>query len=292
MSLRRALPIALLALVAFGVAGYANREAIILSAYGAMTKKRTLDEQIALLEPSVRVYPPAKGRAPYPTVIQFHGCAGYRPDFMEQWARVANEAGFLVIGVDSNTPRGVDRETALETICKGKKLIGQERAGDVAAALAIAARRADVDQGRIILAGWSHGAWSVMDYLALTGAGAKPPSVKGKLAPAAIAGFALFYPYCGEGTWSRLKRWTTTAPVLAFIAGKDTIVDGPECKARLESLKSAGADIEIVYYPDADHVFDDRGLAHGVLGEASKRFFSKAAADDAEARYRAFLSGS
>lgn len=272
-----------LALLAGGA--YLNRERLVLAFLGAKLEKRTLAEQQALIEPFIHVFEPTAGDAPFPAVVQFHGCAGYRQDFMAQWAKIATDLGFIVIAVDSNGARGIDREAALSSVCAGKALIGQERAGDIAAALAIVAGRDDVDASRIVGAAWSHGAWSLMDYIALTSGRNSPPSLRGKSQEVDLAGAALFYPYCGEGTWSRIERWKTPAKVIAFIGGKDTIVDGAECKTQIEKIAATGVAVDLVYYPDADHVFDDATL----IGGEYEHFYDAPAHADAAARYRAFL---
>jgi dienelactone hydrolase len=264
-----------------------ERERIVLSWIGAKTEKRSLAEQEALIAPFIHVFEPAAGAAPFPVVVQFHGCAGYRDDFMAQWAKVATEEGFLVIAVDSGTPRGIDREESLSSVCAGKKLIGQERAGDIAAALALVAARDDVDPGKIVAVGWSHGAWSLMDHIALESAKIPPASLKAAPPPTALAASVLFYPYCGRGSWSRIERWRGAPETLAFVGGADTIVDGPECRARLQKIAAAGTKIELVYYDGADHVFDDATL----VGGEYEYFYDAGTHADAVVRYRAFLAG-
>jgi hypothetical protein len=76
----------LLLLAGLGGGAWANCERLMLAWLGAKTEKRTLAEQEALILPHIRVFEPQAGEPPFPTVVQFHGCAGYRPDFMAQWA--------------------------------------------------------------------------------------------------------------------------------------------------------------------------------------------------------------
>jgi len=283
---RARIAIALAAIaIAFG-ALWVFRETLVLFYFGAKLEKRTLEEQVALIKPSVHVFAPIGGAGPYPTVIMFHGCAGYKPQFIEAWAKIANDAGFLAIAVDSGEPRGLDREAMLATVCTGKKLIGQERAADVAAAYAIALARDDVDPGRIALAGWSHGAWTLMDYLSFAGARRAPPSIRGSVSLEDPAGVILFYPYCGEGSWSRLLRWRTKAKILALVAGGDTIVDGLECKLRIEKIERQGTPIDLEYYPEADHAFDDITL----IGGEYEYFYSHDATENARERVATFLN--
>ncbi len=124
-----------------------------------------------------------------------------------------------------------------------------------------------------------------MDYLAFNAREANPPSISGEAAPVDPAGVILFYPYCGEGSWSRFTRWKTTSPVLAFVAGKDTVVDAAACTAQFEKISREGANSEVIYYPGADHVFDDAGLAGGEYAH----YYSPSDAADAAARYRRFI---
>lgn len=282
---RRTLILGVAVLTALGAAAYVRREELVLSSLALATPKRSLDEQIALIEPGIEIFTPEAGAGPWPALLQFHGCSGFRRDWMKGWATIANEAGFLVIVVDSNGPRGIDRERALKTVCGGKELIGQERAGDIAAAIEIARRRADVDAAKIVVAGWSHGAWSVMDYLALEGANRAPSSLDARPEGPPLAGAILFYPYCGEGTWSRLHAWRQEPPTLAFVAARDSVVSPEECRVAAAKLAREGVAIDLVEYAEADHAFDDVTL----LGGPYAYFYHAPSAADAGRRVSAFL---
>lgn len=283
--MRRALIIGLAALAIAGGLAFPFREQLVLSYLAQKTPTTTLAERAALLAPHIRFYPPAEGKAPYPAVLQFHGCSGMRADFHEQWAKVANDAGFMAVIVDSNRPRGIDRERALKTVCEGKELIGQERAGDVVAALDIARRHPDIDPQKIVLAGWSHGAWTVMDFIALETAGKSPPGLSGVRAAAPkLAGLVLVYPHCGPGAWTRVSGWKTTYPTLAFIAGKDSVVDPKACPPLLARIAAKDPRVETHIYSDADHGFDDPNLPDGW-----KHLYNAADHKDAARRYAAFL---
>lgn len=275
--------LAVWALLATGA--QSNDEMAELSRRGDDVAKRSLAKQEALIAPYIHVFKPTSGEAPFPTVLQFHGCTGYQLESTKRWADIANEEGFLVIAVDSNGPRHINYKKSISSVCGGKVLLGQERAGDVAAAIEIATSRKDVDAAKIILAGWSHGGWTVMDYLALSAADIAPPSLKERPPAFDPAGVALFYPYCGPGSWSRIEPWRTKARGIAFIAGKDRIVDGPECKAQIEKIASEGVEMELAYYPNAGHGFDNPGPD----GKKPVYLKSKKAAADAAERYRAFL---
>lgn len=283
--MKRAFLVAAIIAAALAAAGFAARERLVLAALALSMDKHDLAAHVALIAPGVQVFRPESGAGPYPVFIQFHGCSGFRAGWTKSWADVATDAGFIVIAVDSNGPRGIDRDRALKTVCAGKELIGQERAGDVAAAIAIAKAQEGADPSRIVLAGWSHGAWTVMDYLALEGAGQAPSSLAKKPAGAPIAGAVLFYPYCGEGTWSRIAAWKQAPSTLMFIAGRDSVVSPEECRSATEKLLREGVPVNLVEYENADHAFDDATLVGGPYAY----LYDEASAEDSRRRVSAFL---
>lgn len=264
---------------------YQNREPLYLNYLATKIEKKPLAELQEFLAPNIHVRKPPLHLDRYPVVIQFHGCAGHRDLFMDYWAKAALSEGYMAVSVDSNGPRGFDREKSLEVICEGKALLGQERAGDVVAAIDLVSQRADVDPSRIVVAGWSHGAWSIMDMLAMGLQKHVPANLDDKnIALPSLAGAILFYPYCGEGSWSRIKHWSQTPPTLALIAGQDTIVDGPECVDQMNALNAKGAKIRTVLYESVDHVFDDPTKPGG-----TSDFYDETAAQDSIKQYRDFL---
>ncbi|MFN3958465.1 MAG: dienelactone hydrolase family protein [Parvularculaceae bacterium] len=286
MSRRNVVVAAIIVAALIAGAAFANREWLVLSALALNSVKRDLGAQAALIAPGVEVFRPEEAAGPFPVIIQFHGCSGFRPGWMKSWAEIATKAGFIAVAVDSNGPRGIDRERALKTVCAGKELIGQERAGDIAAAIEIAKRQEGADASRIVLAGWSHGAWSVMDYLALEGARKAPTSLKARPPHVSIAGAVLFYPYCGEGTWSRIAAWSQHPPTLMFVAGRDSVVSPEACRAAATKLRREGVPVDLVDYENADHAFDDATL----IGGPYAYFYDEASATDSKMRVGDFLA--
>ncbi len=262
-----------------------KREPIILSFLSLRTEKTSLAERDALIEKGMEIRLPEEGEGPFPVFMQLHGCAGIRAPFHRQWADVANEEGYAAMIVDSAGPRGYDRQKALDVICEGKALIGQERAGDILAAIDIIKKNNKLDENRIVVAGWSHGAWATMDYLTMDMKGRRPAGLKPVEGNAPeIEGAVLFYPYCGLGALSRFRNWPKTPPTLALVAGSDTTVDPQECLGVLEKRKAKGAPIDIVVYPDAEHVFDDPYLEPEWLHWYNEDYHAAA-----EAKVREFL---
>lgn len=273
----------ILTVVAAGV--FWKREPLMLAWMAANTDQTSLDERIALIEDGVEIRLPQSGEAPYPVVLQFHGCAGIRPPFQEQWADVANRAGYAAVIVDSTGPRGYSRSEGGDIICNGKALIGQERAGDVFAAINIAENDHRLDTSRLILSGWSHGAWTIMDYLTMDGEKRRPAGMNEKLSAPAAMGAALFYPYCGPGALSRFRDWTQAPKTLAFIANADEIVPAEECISYFARRKESGDTVDFVVYDGAHHVFDDPFLEPEWIHWYNEEYHA-----DAAKRYEAFLT--
>ncbi len=262
-----------------------KREPAMMAYVAGKTPKTSLNERAALLADAIEVRLPDIGEGPFPVVLQFHGCAGIRAPFQEQWADVANRAGYAAMIVDSNSPRGYSREASLDVVCDGKALLGQERAGDVLAALHLAKANPGLDTEQIVLAGWSHGGWSVMDYLTMDFKGLWPAGLKpADHAPPQVAGAILFYPYCGTGALSRFRKWSQKPDVLALIAGADTIVNADECIAYFQNREQAGEPVNIAVYPGAEHVFDDPFLEPDYISWYNEKYHK-----DAMGRYDAFL---
>lgn len=260
-----------------------KREPLALAYFASKVEKTTAEERIALLEDYVEIRKP-EGPGPFPVVMQLHGCAGPRPAFHHQWADIANRAGYAAMIVDSATPRGYNRESALDIICNGKALLGQERAGDIAATLRMIELNQSLDQSNIVLAGWSHGAWSIMDFLTMT-PGAIPGIANENTVFSSVNGAILFYPYCGVGARSRFAANKQSPKTLALIAGQDEIVDASLCIKRFRTKQRRGAPVEMVVYEDANHVFDDPSF-----GPENGDWYDEEAFKDSVRRFERFLN--
>lgn len=227
-------------MLAFGAA-WAHVDGLLVEA----RSPATLD---AVLSPYDEVFRP-DGPGPFPTAILFHGCGGLR-DSVREWARELRDAGLLVVATNSLA----GRKLRWKDVCRGHKLLGAERAGDVWVSLARVRARSDVDPERILLIGWSHGAWALMELFALE-PGELPPNLDA--APAAdyrdVAGVVLFYPYCGLAARAR-RSWPGAPPTLMLLAGQDTVVSSEACRAWAEGRPG----IETHVYPEVDHGFDQR----------------------------------
>jgi dienelactone hydrolase len=187
------------------------------------------------------------GDGPFPAVTALHGCGGlYRRGGAEvsardrDWALRLRDQGYLVLMVDSFSPRG------FKEVCKlADRPVRQEaeRKGDAAAALAYLRNRADVAAPRIGLIGWSHGGGTALAAMGY------PPQAGYRAA-------VIFYPGCGHS--SRQADWRPQAPLLLLTGDADDWTPPAACRKLAARHESAGL-LELVIYPGATHDFDAPG---------------------------------
>ncbi|MCP5433007.1 MAG: dienelactone hydrolase family protein [Alphaproteobacteria bacterium] len=222
--------------------------------------------------------------APRGVVLLFHGCGGVR-SAVEDWAQVFRRAGYVALTVDSLAAHGMSRLGGFAFVCTGLALWGQERAGDVLAALGSARADPDLADLPVALASWSHGGWAAMEALGFA-PGELPWGLEDALAGLTdgLAGVLFAYPYCGWASSPRAARWHARPPALALLAGRDSVVGAEPCIARFTDAIEDGYPIEVHVYPDADHSFDER-----TRNEFGRLAYDPAVTQDAFARGIAFL---
>jgi dienelactone hydrolase len=189
------------------------------------------------------------GDGPFPVVVQMHGCGGLQQPMQRRYAEAALEAGVAVVILDSLAPRGIGRREARLTICSGLRLRGAERAEDLRIALDWIHGQPWADARRIAAAGWSHGAWSVMEALAAD---------DGHAGVAALQLAVLVYPYAGPLAHTASRGWGRNRPaVLACTGGRDAVVGRLAPRRAIARLKADGLDVDLLELPEATHGFDD-----------------------------------
>lgn len=241
----------------------------------------TLAERWGKLEPAAAVIGPDDDR-PRPTVILFHGCGGLR-GHLPKYAAAARAAGWRAVIVDSYAPRGWSRQFAMATVCLGLLLHGWQRAGDVLAALYGVSRRPDVDASKIVLAGWSHGGWGIMEAMSSD----RAPGQLGVADPGAVSldgvvGTWLAYPYVGIGAFNRMRPWRHCPKTLAVISRTDHLTTVRNAERVHDMVRNCGADVE-TWIAEGSHAFDEP-MAAGPM-----RYHPELAAE-AERRFVALLS--
>lgn len=226
--------------------------------HGWYIEKQELGELGALLKPHFQIRKP-EGAGPFPTILAFHAASEiYAKGFLE-WRDYFVGLGYATILVDSFTPRGMVTRADIKKVLRGR-LMGPERAGDVLAALEEARRLPFVDADRMAIAGWSHGAWTIMDLLAMNPPQELPTNLRHCPAQPlrGVQAAVLLYPYCGVLARAHARGWPQDIKVLLLMAGRDTRVSNEACREIVDILKREGRPIRAHTYPSANHVFDFR----------------------------------
>ena len=232
------------------------------------------EEWTATLWRFVRRYAPPEGHGPYPTAILLHGCAG-DPRHLSSWGRLLARNGILAYTIDSLTPRGISPLAARLLVCTGLRLQGWERCHDVTHVLPKVFADPMVDRHRISLVGWSHGAWTITEWM-LDGE-ARTFATRTGLS---IRSLVLAYPYCGIASTIHEKEWTGSGPVMVVTGGADVVVSNRKIRSFVESLSRGNVPVEHVSIDGVGHGFDVEGNGN----------FSAEMTKDLEARVLAFLS--
>jgi len=221
--------------------------------------KETVQQRIDALLVSSELYMP-EGEGPFPVALQFHGCGG-KKNLQARWAETARAAGWAVLVVDSYGHRRIDRLEAYATVCTGLQLWGRERAGDLYAMLEWTRTQNWADAGRIAVAGWSHGAWTVLDAMALEpGAEAEKVTRLSGLRDEPLDGLVgafILYPWQGFGALAPSRGLRFDVPVQAIVGTGDSVVGGRYVARTLAAMKTPGAAINVELFEGATHAFDE-----------------------------------
>lgn len=242
---------------------------------------QTLADRWTQLEPGVTVVGPDDDR-PRPAAILFHGCGGLR-GHLPRYAEAAKASGWRAFIVDSYGPRGWSREYALATVCTGLQLRGDRRAGDVLASLRGVSQRTDVIPDKIVLAGWSHGGWGIMEAMSSE----RRPGMLGLADPGAVSlngviGAYLAYPYIGIAALNRMRPWKHCPRTLAVVSRTDHLTTVRNAERVMTMVRDCGADIE-TWIAEGTHAFDEPGAVKPMV-------YHPQLADEAVGRFSALLN--
>ncbi len=260
-------------------------EQIYMSWRASSTEKVSLQDLQSTIVPALTIKAPDDTRTPRAVVVLMHGCGGLSIEHQSHYAQMVVDRGMLAVIIDSNGPRGFNRQESLQTICRGQALLGQERAGDILAALHYIQSERRIDLNNVILAGWSHGAWTAMDFLTMDIPNHLPTSLSAYDGDVPqVRGAILFYPHCGGGSRSHFADWHQSPETLVLLAENDSVVDNAVCRKVFDRLGGAGIDIAIEEYPGVDHAFDNAYLSSEVA-----HWYDQDAATQAYDRFAKFL---
>ncbi len=257
----------------------------------ACASSSTLTERNQLLQADYQLYRP-EGNAQTPIVLMFHGCGGlygegYEKDIMRDYAAVAVDQGYAALVVDSFSPRDIEFNQAVHRVCTGLKLRGRTRAGDVLAAVQYAKSLPFVDHDGIVLAGWSHGGWTVMESMIMDLQTDWPPDLTQPPADLMdnLAGVYLTYPYCGFPSRAPSHGWARTPPTEFVRAERDTVAKAEPCDKALEEMRNSGVPLDVEVFSGVTHAFDESDQTEG-----SSYVYDPVATARAHERFAAFLN--
>ena len=231
--------------------------AVALLSHGCAAHAQPSKVRIAsLVEPSrmLDAYlfkPAAEGR--HPAVVFMHGCGGLLTSSGQMNSRQADWAarlvalGYVVLAVDSFSPRGIDRMCAAQRF---QLPVYLERPKDAYGALRHLQAQPFVRPDRIALMGWSQGGGVVLLSVREDSLG-RPRDLPLGDFRAAVA----FYPAsCRDG--AHRVPWKGTMPLLVLIGEQDNWTPTEPCKQFVDRAAARGSDIRIQVYPGAYHDFD------------------------------------
>lgn len=215
----------------------------------------TPEARWAKLQPHAAIHGPDDAQK-RPVVMLFHGCGGVQAH-LDDYAATAAAAGWRSVIVDSFAPRGWSRTYGLSFVCTGTRFWGFERAGDVLATIYGMGQREDVDPTRVVLAGWSHGGWAIMDLMTMALeseaeariGGAGPGLMDG------VRGLYLNYPYVNFGTRGARRDWRYRPKVMGVIAERDHLGPPKLHEAAYARARASGCAVETVTVKGT-HAFD------------------------------------
>ena len=212
------------------------------------------------------------GAGPFPAIVLAHTCGGVSPH-TEVWGKLLSSWGYVVVAPDSFGPRGE------KSVCgRGNVVNGNMRVADVAGAIDFLNAQPFVRRGEIGLIGHSHGGWTTMRAVQANFA----------LAQRGLRAAVAYYPACS----AQFDR-NVAVPLLILIGDKDDWTLAENCR----KLQAAGFTqpslVDVVYYPNAYHSFDNKGQDRTITvadGKSHRLAYDPAAAPEAEARTRAFFA--
>ncbi|SNT18536.1 Dienelactone hydrolase [Noviherbaspirillum humi] len=196
------------------------------------------------------------GQQPKPAVLALHGCGGIysargdRQVFSARHADITRQlhrAGYHVLWVDSFSDRGKTQICTEKIGARG--ITARVRAGDVRAAMRWLGGRSEVDVGRIVWLGWSHGGSTVLQALDARDEHWRELDPKPRAA-------AAYYPGCKAYD---KPGYAVAVPTLVMIGEKDDWTPAPPCVSMAQRLSAAGAHLTLELYDDSYHGFDAPG---------------------------------
>ena len=190
----------------------------------------------------VKAGPPGQVAPKQPVVVLMHGAGGQAPwnGYINEWARVLNEAGVSTFNLDSYSGRGIFDVKGLA------KLPAIVRAMDAFAALKVLSKHPSVDSDKIVVMGFSHGSAAALYSNVARFQKYYADGLK-------FAANVSVYGLCGV---KYRGDEDTVSPLLILHGKAEDWVPFAPCDEYAQRLAKAGKDARIIGYPDSYHVFD------------------------------------
>lgn len=185
----------------------------------------------------------AKSSGRLPVVVLQHGSGGLGPN-VEMWTRELNKIGISTFALDGFTGRGLIELNTNQAMLGRLNFIL-----DIYRALDLLANHFSVDPARIALMGFSRGGQATL-YASLS----RFHRLWNK-SGVEFAAYVPFYPDCMTTYLSDTD--VVGGPIRIFGGTQDDYNPIGACKAYVERLRAAGADVEVTEYPNASHAFDN-----------------------------------
>ena len=190
----------------------------------------------------------ASAAAPVPAVVLLHGARGLSDEREFTYARQFTDMGVAAIVVDIFGSR--------RNLATGfnERLINITEAMAMADAFAALRRFKDmpeIDETRVALIGFSYGAMAT-----LYAAHSQVAELYAQLFDLGDLRFVAHAAYYAPCIVTFEDERATGAPVLMQWGGKDELVDGERCQETAVELRTGGAEVETIVYPEAHHQWD------------------------------------
>jgi dienelactone hydrolase len=163
---------------------------------------------------------------------------------VEMWARELNKIGISTFALDGFTGRGLTEVNTNHALLGRLNFIL-----DIYRALDVLAKHPSIDPARIALMGFSRGGQATL-YASL-----KRFHRLWNKSGVEIGAYVPFYPDCMTTFLSDTD--VVGRPIRIFGGTLDDYNPIASCKAYVERLRAAGADVELTEYPNASHAFDN-----------------------------------
>lgn len=216
-----------------------------------------------------------EGRGPFPAVVLMHGCGGWQPAVrytMNRYAEQFVAKGFVVLDLDSFGPRGLGNGKVCESVPRQQEALDY-RTWDAHDALQYLQSQRFVDAASVFLMGQSNGGSVAINVAKGDGpAHGSAPNFRGVVA---------YYPWCGSFEGRRVVN--LQSPLLVFGGARDDWVPASEC----QGVRSSGAELKLVIYPEAAHSFDLEIIPQRYLGNLIGK--DPFAAEDSRQRMMSFF---